>query len=133
MNEGVELSVAGPKLRGSTSLPSRVGDASDEDGRLAALNCTPRRFAIGICPICFEFRRLVRDHDWDTGMVRNRICERCNGNLGAIENHPAWNRTTLGRRWWKWFFDHSERIARHMETTTSERYKVRVLPDRGKR
>jgi hypothetical protein len=74
------------------------------------------------CPICLELRRLVRDHDWKTGIVRDRICERCNENLGAIENHSAWDGKVLGRRWWKWFFDHSERIAAHLERSTGERY-----------
>lgn len=75
-----------------------------------------------ICPICLELRRLVRDHDWKTGFIRDRICERCNGNLGAIENHPAWDSKILGPRWWKWFFDNVERIAAHLQSNTGERY-----------
>jgi hypothetical protein len=76
-----------------------------------------------LCPICLQLvARLVRDHDWATGLVRGRICERCNGNLGAIENHPAWDAKILGPRWWAWFFDNHERIVAHLKNNTGERY-----------
>ena len=43
----------------------------------------------GLCPICFQQRKLVIDHHHSTGLVRGRICRSCNLLLGrADENIP---------------------------------------------
>lgn len=43
----------------------------------------------GLCEMCGgEAKRLVVDHDHDTGLVRGLICDRCNQFLGMIETKP---------------------------------------------
>lgn len=43
----------------------------------------------GMCEICdSEPKRLVVDHDHQTGQVRGLICDTCNHFLGMIEKNP---------------------------------------------
>jgi hypothetical protein len=43
----------------------------------------------GTCAICgAEGKRLVIDHDHETGVIRGLLCDRCNVVLGNVENWP---------------------------------------------
>jgi len=40
----------------------------------------------GICPICKKHKLLEVDHDHATGLIRGRVCQRCNLGLGWLES-----------------------------------------------
>lgn len=49
----------------------------------------------GSCPICLKVKKLVWDHDHDSGNFRGWICRSCNAALGFIgDNYAAVRRLT---------------------------------------
>lgn len=44
--------------------------------------------AEGKCPICLRTRKLVIDHDHETGVVRGLICRTCNTGIGHLMDNP---------------------------------------------
>src|SRR6267142_6956466 len=43
---------------------------------------------LGACAVCcIPNKRLVMDHSHRTGQVRGLLCDRCNGQLAAHDNH----------------------------------------------
>lgn len=46
----------------------------------------------GRCAVCFRKRKLVVDHNHDTGRVRGLLCSPCNSALGMVNDDPVWVR-----------------------------------------
>jgi hypothetical protein len=41
------------------------------------------------CLICRRKRRLIVDHDHNSGAVRGLLCDRCNVGMGCLDDNPA--------------------------------------------
>ena len=74
------------------------------------------------CAICEQVKRLVRDHNHTTGMIRGLLCDQCNGRLGTYEKNQS--REKQRGRWGyrAWVRDHGPRIIAHLQASTGERY-----------
>lgn len=69
-------------------LPHRIR-TGDEPAPLRFRDPLPPAVACAICGrLAGEQRRLVRDHDHETGFFRGYLCPRCNLSLGAFEDDP---------------------------------------------
>jgi hypothetical protein len=47
------------------------------------------KHGIGECPICHQVKKLVCDHDHETGYNREGLCGTCNTGLGMFKDDPA--------------------------------------------
>jgi uncharacterized protein (DUF2237 family) len=50
------------------------------------------KHGVGECVICHKVKRLVCDHDHETGYNRDGLCGTCNSGLGFFHDDPAWLR-----------------------------------------
>jgi hypothetical protein len=49
-----------------------------------------RHKSLGLCQICFEKKKLVIDHDHNTGSVRALLCAQCNSAIGLFKENPVY-------------------------------------------
>lgn len=63
----------------------RLRDAHllNERLRNGVVNATAARRE-GQCPVCLRHKKLVMDHDHDTGLIRGWLCSGCNKALGVM-------------------------------------------------
>jgi len=77
------------------------------------------------CNICgrlaaeTETKRLVRDHNHKTGLIRGVLCDLCNGRLGTYESNKLRKRN---KRYMYWLKRYELRIKEHLTTNTGIRY-----------
>lgn len=54
------------------------------------MRSTPRlKYGVDECPICHQVKKLVCDHDHETGWNRDGLCIGCNAGLGMFKDNPA--------------------------------------------
>lgn len=78
------------------------------------------------CSICgvtakeSETKRLVRDHNHTTGMIRGLLCDKCNNYVGLLEHDNP--RRKLKRRYLQWLALFWFRIIAHLNRNTGKNY-----------
>lgn len=70
-----------------------------------------------ICKGALKCKRIVRDHDHRTGMIRGPLCDLCNSWLGLYENGLP-----MGKRVRNWKRRFKNEIAEHLKRNTGVQY-----------
>lgn len=79
-----------------------------------------------VCEICDKTetpkRRLVRDHDHRTGMIRGLLCDLCNSWLGVYEANTRRERQRGKSRYRRWATTYRDAIVAHLRKNTGVVY-----------
>ena len=93
------------------------------------------------CLICHlpeketKTKRLVRDHNHKTGIIRGWLCDPCNGRLGKYEANIAKGRRGKGRRGkvFRWATKYQAEITEHLGRDTGILYSGKPYQPVGER
>ena len=77
----------------------------------------------GTCGICGKVRKMVRDHDHTTGMIRGPLCDLCNVWLGVFEANLKRKMQRGKRRHKAWVARYEPAIREHLKRDTGVLYR----------
>jgi|SRR5579859_2942740 len=104
-------------------------------GCITSYRSRPKRVTI-FCNICgrlpyeTESKRLVRDHNHQTGIIRGILCDDCNSLLGILESikHMAEQivKARNSKKYKRWFKMYKDRISYHLKCNTGIKYSRKI-------